>query len=77
MSDKELSIPMVTMSIGQCSSRIADPRNGGISLNLGSLERNVILTQLAEMTLKDLNVKNYLFASIDKTILKTIKEGQF
>lgn len=40
-------------------------------------ERNVILTgpqrtEQVEMKIKDLKVKNYLFASIDKTILKTI-----
>ena len=40
-------------------------------------ERNVILTgvqrtEIAEQKLKDLKVKNYLFASIDKNILKTI-----
>ncbi|CAA7027704.1 unnamed protein product [Microthlaspi erraticum] len=40
-------------------------------------ERGVILTgpqreELAQSTLKDLKVKNYLFASIDKNILKTI-----
>lgn len=40
-------------------------------------ERNVILTraqrnELAEMNLKDLKVKNFLFAAIDKNILKTI-----
>ena len=29
-------------------------------------------TELSEQKLKDLKVKNYLFASIDKTILKTI-----
>lgn len=39
--------------------------------------RNVILTgvqrtELAEQTVKDHKVKNYLFASIDKIILKTI-----
>lgn len=38
-------------------------------------ERNVILTgpqrtELAEKTIKDHKVKNYLFASIDKTILQ-------
>lgn len=37
-------------------------------------ERSVILTgaQRTELALKDLKVKNYLFALIDKTILKTI-----
>lgn len=44
-------------------------------------ERNVILTgqqrtELAEQRLKDLKVKNYLFASIDKTILKTISKKE-
>lgn len=40
-------------------------------------EQSVILTgaqgtELAKLTLKDLKVKNYLFALIEKTILKTI-----
>jgi len=40
-------------------------------------ERNVILTgthctKLAEQTVKDRKVKNYMFAFIDKTIFKTI-----
>lgn len=40
-------------------------------------EKNVILTEpqrteLAEKTVIDHNVKNYLFASLDKTILKKI-----
>jgi len=44
-------------------------------------ERNVILTgaqrtELAEKTVKDHKVKNYLFASIDKTILKTILQKE-
>ncbi|KAG7589391.1 Zinc finger CCHC-type [Arabidopsis suecica] len=48
-----------------------------IETGVSQPERNVILTgpqrtELAEMKLKDLKVKNYLFAAIDKTILKTI-----
>lgn len=48
-----------------------------IEVGITQPERNVILTgpqrtEVAEQKLKDLKVKNYLFASIDKTILKTI-----
>lgn len=48
-----------------------------IEVGVTTPERNVILTgqqrtELAEQKLKDLKAKNYLFASIDKTILKTI-----
>lgn len=42
-------------------------------------ERSVILTgaQRTELALKDLKVKNYLFALIDKTILKTIMKKRY
>lgn len=48
-----------------------------IETGISQPDRNVILTgaqrtEMAELTLKDLKVKNYLFASIDKSILKTI-----
>ena len=48
-----------------------------IEVGITQPERNMILTgpqrtEVAEQKLKDLKVKNYLFASIDKTILKTI-----
>lgn len=48
-----------------------------IATGITQPERNVILTgpqrtEIADQKLKDLKVKNYLFASIDKTILKTI-----
>lgn len=48
-----------------------------IEVGITQPERNVILTgpqrtEVAEQKLKDLKVNNYLFASIDKTILKTI-----
>ncbi|WZZ37877.1 hypothetical protein YC2023_034136 [Brassica napus] len=48
-----------------------------IEIGITQPERNVILTgaqrtEAAEQKIKDLKVKNYLFASIDKTILKTI-----
>lgn len=48
-----------------------------IEVGITQPETSVILTgpqrtEIAEQKLKDLKVKNYLFASIDKTILKTI-----
>ncbi|CAA7040785.1 unnamed protein product [Microthlaspi erraticum] len=48
-----------------------------IETGIPRVERNVILTgaqrtEMAEKTVTDHKVKNYLFASIDKTILKTI-----
>jgi len=48
-----------------------------IETGVTQTERNRILTEaqqteIAEQKLKDLKVKNYLFASIDKSILKTI-----
>lgn len=52
-----------------------------IEAGVPQLERNVILTgvqrtEREEIKLKDLKVKNYLFASIDKTILKTIAKKE-
>ena len=52
-----------------------------IETGVSQPERSVILTgaqrtELAEVKLKDLKVKNYLFASIDKTILKTIAKKE-
>jgi len=52
-----------------------------IETGIPRTERNVILTgpqrtELAEKTVKDHKVKNYLFASIDKTILKTILQKE-
>ncbi|XP_013639207.1 PREDICTED: uncharacterized protein LOC106344355 [Brassica oleracea var. oleracea] len=54
---------------------------GLIENGVSEPERNIILTgpqrsELAEQKLKDLKAKNYLFASIDKTVLKTIAKKE-
>jgi len=45
---------------------------GLVQPEIGMVMTDAQMTELAELTVKDHKVKNYLFASIDKTILKTI-----
>lgn len=82
MGDKELSIPKFDGDYEHWAMLMENMLKSKewwdlIETGISRPERNVILTgpqrtELAEMNLKDLKVKNYLFAAIDKTILKTI-----
>ena len=86
MSDKELSIPKFDGDYEHWAMLMENMLRSKewwdlIETGISRPERNVILTgpqrtELAEMNLKDLKVKNYLFASIDKTILKTIAKKE-
>lgn len=49
---------------------LIDP--GYVELGAGVVENDAEKKARADLKLKDLKVKNYLFAAIDKSILKTI-----
>ena len=82
MSDKSLSIPKFDGDYEHWAMLMENLLKSKewwelIETGVTQTERNVILTEaqrteIAEQKLKDLKVKNYLFASIDKSILKTI-----